>query len=307
MKRAHNRKQLHKRLRAKSADATEPRASKQRNRFALRTILRPFEGASHRRASADIHLYLRTLILSNALPPETILSQVEIASCLDVSRTPVREALRMLQKEGLVSAEPNYRCRVLGFNPQELEALYVSRISNEGISAAVTVQSMTNDDIEKLSALLDELSRDEEEHDFGRWIKNHRRFHEMLFSRANPVLQQRMHFDCQRSDRYVYNAWQSGLTDMFRRAAIEHREIVEACRRRESSMVVSMLTNHLARAGIDILAELAPYWEPTMLRSAAQLILFGAAHLDDSHGAFGGQGGTAARSKLVAPQPREWL
>jgi DNA-binding GntR family transcriptional regulator len=302
MKRAHNTKRFRKRPRVIDAHVANALASKQRKRSPLQTVLRPFEGAGYGRASADIHQYLRTLILSTALPPETILSQVEIANCLKVSRTPVREALRMLQKEGLVSAEPNYRCKVLGFIPQHLEALYVSRICNEGISAAVTVQRMSNDDVEKLSALLDELSRDEKEQNFSRWIENHRTFHEMLFSRANPMLQQRMYFDCQLSDRYVYNAWQSGLTDMFRRAAIEHREILEACRRRQSAVVVSVLANHLARAGIDILAELAPYWEPTTLRSAARLILSGAAHLDDLPSDAAERGSTKA-SKLEIAVP----
>jgi DNA-binding GntR family transcriptional regulator len=242
----------------------------------LEKVLRRFDGAGHRRASSDVHQYLRNQILANLIPPETILSQVEVASCLDVSRTPVREALRMLQEEGLVGAEPNCRCRVLGFNPQELEALYVSRIANEGISAAVTVGGMSDDDLVNLSSLLREMKKDEDGGVFSRWIENHRLFHEMLFSGATPMLRQRMSEDCRRSERYVYNALQSGLTDMFRRAAREHRQIVDACRSRDSASVVEILTNHLARAGIDIIAELAPYWEPKTLRAAARLISAGA-------------------------------
>jgi DNA-binding GntR family transcriptional regulator len=247
----------------------------------LGKILRPIVGDNHRRVAIDVNRYLRDLILSNVLSPETILSQVEVATCLKVSRTPVREALRMLQEEGLISAEPNYRCRVLGFDPRELEALYVSRIANEGISATVTVQSMTDEDLEKLAKLLRQLRKDEEKRDFSRWIKNHRAFHEMLFCRANPLLQQRMHDDCQRSERYVYNAMQSGLMDIFHRAAEEHQEIYEACKRRHSAAVVSMLADHLARAAIDIMAALAPYWEPATLRNAARLIRSGAHHLDE--------------------------
>ena len=255
---------------------------RQRKVPSLRKILRPLVGDNHRRVSVDIHQYLRDQILSNALSPETILSQVEVATCLKVSRTPVREALRMLQEEGLISAEPNYRCRVLGFDPRELEALYVSRIANEGISAAVTVQSMTDEEVEKLAELLRQLSKDEERLNFSRWIKNHRAFHQLLFCRANPLLQQRMHADCQRSERYVYNAMQSGLTDIFRRAAQEHQEIYQACKRRQSAAVVSMLADHLAGAAIDIMAELAPYWEPITLRKAARLMSYGAHHIDDS-------------------------
>jgi DNA-binding GntR family transcriptional regulator len=256
--------------------------SRQRKTPSLRKILRPLVGNNHRRVVVDIHQYLRDLILSNVLSPETILSQVEVATCLKVSRTPVREALRMLQEEGLISAEPNYRCRVLGFDPRELEALYVSRIANEGISAVVTVQSMTDEDVEKLAKLLHQLRKDEEKQNFSHWIKNHRAFHQMLFCRANPLLQQRMHVDCQRSERYVYNAMQSGLTDIFRRAAEEHQEIYQACKRRHAAAVVSMLADHLAGAAIDIMAELAPNWEPTTLRNAARLIRQGAHHLDDA-------------------------
>src|SRR3989304_9302530 len=127
----------------------------------LKKILRPLAGDSHRRASVDIHQYLRDLILSNALPPDTILSQVEVADCLKLSRTPVREALRMLMEEGLVKAEPNYRFPGLGFEPRELEALYVSRIANEGIAGTVTVQNMSDEDVETLAELLRQLRKDE--------------------------------------------------------------------------------------------------------------------------------------------------
>src|SRR3974377_1866164 len=121
-----------------------------RKKPTLQKVLRPLAGNSHRRASVDIHRYLRDLILSNALPPETVLSQVQVADCMKVSRTPVREALRMLMEEGLVEAEPNYRCRVLGFDPRELEALYISRIREEGAPGAATVPNLTHPDIEQM-------------------------------------------------------------------------------------------------------------------------------------------------------------
>jgi DNA-binding GntR family transcriptional regulator len=248
----------------------------------LRAILHPLAGDSHRRASVDIHQYLRDLILTNALPPDTVLSQVEVAHCLEVSRTPVREALRMLMEEGLVKAEPNYRCRVLGFDPRELEALYVSRMANEGIAAIVTVHNMTDRDIEKLAALLRQLNKDERQHNLRRWLKNHREFHRMLFCRANPLLQRRMQLDCQRSERYVYNAMQAGLSDLFRRAAVEHEQIYKACKRRDATNVIALLADHLAGAAVDIMAKFAPDWEPTTLRDAAKLMRSGAMRLQQA-------------------------
>jgi DNA-binding GntR family transcriptional regulator len=249
--------------------------------LALRKLLRPLVGDSHRRASVDIHQYLRNSILANTLPANTILSQVEVAECLKVSRTPVREAFRMLQEEGLISAEPNYRCRVLGFDPEELELLYASRIMNEGISAAITVENMSDAAIEKLSAIFNDMRRDEERQNLDQWILDHRAFHQMLFSGANPKLQRRMNVDCQRSERYVYNSIQSALVDISRRAAVEHREILQACKKRQPALVASLLTRHLSRAGIDILKALAPRWDPITLRTATEFMLCGATHLED--------------------------
>jgi DNA-binding GntR family transcriptional regulator len=249
--------------------------------FVLRKLLRPLAGDSHRRASVDIHQYLRNSILANTLPANTILSQVEVAECLKVSRTPVREAFRMLQEEGLINAEPNYRCRVLGFDPEELELLYASRIMNEGISAAITVANMSDADVEKLSAIFNDLRRDEERQDLDKWIVDYRAFHRMLFSGANPKLQQRMYVDCQRSDRYVYHSRQSALVDISGRAAAEHREILQACKKRQPALVASLLTTHLSRAGIDILQALAPSWDPVTLRTATEFMLCGATRRED--------------------------
>jgi DNA-binding GntR family transcriptional regulator len=264
--------------------AAEPFPQKtveQKKPHSLQQLLRPLVGDSHRRASVGIHQYLRNSILANMLPADTILSQVEVANCLKVSRTPVREAFRMLQEEGLISAEPNYRCRVLGFDPEELELLYASRIMNEGISAAITVENMSDANIEKMSAIFNDMRRDEKQQNLDQWILDHRAFHQMLFSGANPKLQQRMYVDCQRSERYVYNSIQSGLVDIFRRAAVEHGEILQACKKRQPALVAFLLIRHLSRAGIDILKALAPQWDPITLRTAAGFMLSGATHLDD--------------------------
>lgn len=246
----------------------------------LRKILRPLFGDSRRHASVDIQQFLRNSILSNALPPETVLSQVEVAKCLKVSRTPVREAFRMLQEEGLISAEPNYSCRVIGFDPEELELLYVSRIMNEGISALITVENMTDADVKKLNVIFANMTKAEERRSFEDWLKSHRAFHQMLFAGANPKLQQRMCVDCHRSERYMYNALQSGLVNVFRRAAIEHKQLLHACKLRQSAVVAALLARHLAHACTEILKNLAPHWEPATLLTAEAFMLRGATHLD---------------------------
>ena len=62
-----------------------------------------------RQAIPHVHAYLRECILDGTLKPGTKLSQVSLAAQLGISRTPLREVLRMLQEEGLVEIEPNQR------------------------------------------------------------------------------------------------------------------------------------------------------------------------------------------------------
>ena len=59
-----------------------------------------------RQAIPHVHAYLRECILNGTLSPGTKLSQVSLAAQLGISRTPLREVLRMLQEEGLVEIEP---------------------------------------------------------------------------------------------------------------------------------------------------------------------------------------------------------
>ena len=77
-----------------------------------------------RQSVPPLHAYLRSCILDGRLPPGTKLSQATLADQLGVSRTPMREVLRMLQEEGLVTSEPNQRMRVAGLDPVELDSDY---------------------------------------------------------------------------------------------------------------------------------------------------------------------------------------
>ena len=71
--------------------------------------IRKVDLSEARQAIPYVHAYLRECILDGTLTPGTKLSQVSLARQLGISRTPLREVLRMLQEEGLVEIEPNQR------------------------------------------------------------------------------------------------------------------------------------------------------------------------------------------------------
>src|SRR5258708_33025080 len=92
-----------------------------------------------RQAIPHVHAYLRECIRDGTLKPGTKLSQVSLAAQLGISRTPLREVLRMLQEEGLVEIEPNQRTRVAVLDPQELDDVYASRILLETLALSMTI------------------------------------------------------------------------------------------------------------------------------------------------------------------------
>jgi DNA-binding GntR family transcriptional regulator len=83
----------------------------------------------------QVHEQLREAILSGDVRPGEKTSQAELARDLAVGRTPLREAVRMLQSEGLILAEPNRRVEIAKLSVEDAEELYVMRIALE-VSAA---------------------------------------------------------------------------------------------------------------------------------------------------------------------------
>jgi DNA-binding GntR family transcriptional regulator len=77
---------------------------------------------------------------------------------LGVGRTPLREALRMLQREGLVEAEPNHRVRVADFSIPDLEQLYAMRISLEALAIRLTVPHLQKEEPRRLEAYLTQMA-----------------------------------------------------------------------------------------------------------------------------------------------------
>src|SRR2546430_549171 len=112
-----------------------------------------------RQAIPALHAYLRQCVLDGTLTPGTKLSQVALADQLGVSRTPLREVLRMLQEEGLVEIEPNQRTRVAGLDPQELDEVYASRILLETLALSMTLHGFTPANQRQAKQLLTAMPR----------------------------------------------------------------------------------------------------------------------------------------------------
>jgi DNA-binding GntR family transcriptional regulator len=220
-----------------------------------------------------VHAILRERILRGDLPPGSYISQVKLAAELGVNRTPLREALRMLQKERLVRANYNRRVRVAPLTTAELEQLYAMRVAVESVGVRVTVPRLTSADFQRIEALLVEMERHahrETPSDLQRWEAPHRQFHRLLVSHAGEYLLEAITELQDHTERYRDALiLQSPIALVH--GAVDHRTIATACADRDAVTAGTSLALHLSRTALALMAISDPGHEPTALREALRV------------------------------------
>ena len=151
--------------------------------------IRKVEPPEARQAIPHVHAYLRECILDGTLSPGTKLSQVSLAAQLGISRTPLREVLRMLQEEGLVEIEPNQRTRVAGLDPAELDDVYASRILLETLALSMTIGHFGAKARAEAKRMLTTMRRAAKTGDFDAWFGAHTDYHRVCTAAAGESMQ----------------------------------------------------------------------------------------------------------------------
>ena len=108
-------------------------------------------------AAETAYAVLREAIVTNALKPGTRLRADDLAKKLGVSKTPVREALRKLQAEDLITVQPGNALTVKSISEEQLIEIYYTREALEGMAARLAAESAGQIELAKLRAIQDEM------------------------------------------------------------------------------------------------------------------------------------------------------
>jgi DNA-binding GntR family transcriptional regulator len=197
---------------------------------------------------AVAHETLRELILRGDLAPGSELSQVALARRLGLSTTPLREALRQLEAEGLLDAPRNRRPRVRAFEIDDLDSVYASRILLESLALELTVPALADADRAALRGDLAAMRRAGERRQATSWELAHARFHHRLVGGAPAPLREQITTLMARGDRYRRISVRRD--DPRGRAAgdAEHEAIVAACEAGDGAGAAALLAGQLARS-----------------------------------------------------------
>jgi DNA-binding GntR family transcriptional regulator len=206
-------------------------------------------------AAARVAGYLRGAILSGEIAPGEWIRQEEVAERLGASRLPVREALRMLEAEGLAEHERHRGARVPSLSMHEVDVIYRMREQLEQLAIAESIPHLTEAEIRHLEEVQEQIEalRHENKADVARFLELDREFHLAGYSGCR----------IEQLTGSVIRLWNS--TAHHRRAFLtlsgpgrawvinaEHRLLLDAISRRDSVDAERFVAGHIRRTRIEL-------------------------------------------------------
>lgn len=193
-------------------------------------------------SSSDvIYDALRDEIINGHMKAGESIRQEYIAKIFNVSRIPVREALKKLEAQGLVKNERYKGCVVTSLTNEEIEEIYEVRANLEPLIIALSVASMTKETLDEARALCDEFSKEDDSSKWGEW---NRRFHEALYrDSGRPYHLKLIGEASDRIDSYIRA--QLVLTNGMDKARLEHKAILEACEKGDADLAAQLTREHI--------------------------------------------------------------
>ena len=163
---------------------------------------------------------------------------------MGISRTPLREALRILHKEGLVNLAPNKGAYVAEPSIQEIREMFDVMSILEGACAKAATERMTEANLQKIERLHQKLEQHYQMRDHEKYLRVNQRYHSLIQEMTgNKTLNEVINGLRQKILLYRYR--QLYQPERFDRSIQEHRAILEAFRRKDPAAAETAMKTHL--------------------------------------------------------------
>ncbi|MBQ9708649.1 MAG: GntR family transcriptional regulator [Firmicutes bacterium] len=205
-----------------------------------------FDIQNHRPLREMVYEELKMQILTGAIVPGTRMMEVELAENMGVSRTPIREAIRKLEKEGLVTIRPRRGAYASSISTDDMLEILEVRQHMEGLAAYFAASRMTPDELDGLKKLAEKYNTAVEAGDMEGMIEYDTKFHRAIADSCNNKILLQMIEQLQEMVlrfRYIYY-------DTFRRAEnmpVEHQAIMDAIARGDEDAAREAADVHIDR------------------------------------------------------------
>jgi DNA-binding GntR family transcriptional regulator len=131
---------------------------------------------------------IRAAIIEGRLKPNDHITEVTLTAQLGVSRTPVREALILLEREGLVVATPNRGCFVRAFTEKDVDEIFSIRTALENFAGELIIQRLDSPDFDHLNSLIELQRHSTEQGDAKQARRVDLNFHQYLVEKSGHTM-----------------------------------------------------------------------------------------------------------------------
>lgn len=211
------------------------------------------------RLSGNLRDALEEEVATGKLLPGAHLDEVELAKRFRVSRTPIREVLRLLAGEGLVEIRPRRGAVVARVTPARLVEMFEVMAELEAMCARLAARRMTESELRALDDAHEECRVAAVGRDSDGYFYANERFHQSIYRAAHNGFLNEQSLALQRKLR-PYRRLQLRVHDRVHRSFAEHQGILDALHRRDPEVAVTAIRSHILVQGerfADLVADLA--------------------------------------------------
>jgi DNA-binding GntR family transcriptional regulator len=224
----------------RSANNHSPRASAKRRVVNL--------GVEHENLDQKAYQILKTMIMDRQLLPGEKIPQEKLAEDLGISRTPLINALKFLEKEKLVQSIPRRGFFMRTFTQKEMISIFELREVLEGLAARKAAQKITDNQIVQLGKFFKQFAGDKDIDDIRAYAREDRRFHKFLLDiGAKEFLKSIL--ETYNVISYSYQVVSpEGLVRHPRETIREHRAMIDAIAGRDAEAAENLMRRHFQRS-----------------------------------------------------------
>jgi len=199
---------------------------------------------------------LKRFILERQIPPGGKLNEGDLASALGISRTPVREAINRLEKEGLVEIFPQRGAFVVQFSAKDIFELFLIRENLEGLAAYLAAGNINGPSLAKLETCLQGFEEPFSEKDTRRYAREDFKFHQtiVMLSDARRLINlvSALHDHIR-----MFRLTTVGLSGRMKASLAEHRHLLEVLRKKEPEEAERRMREHIRHVRDGVMANVS--------------------------------------------------
>ena len=195
----------------------------------------------------DLVSGLRKDILQGKYPCGFKLTEKAICSEYKVSRTPVREALRQLETEGLIEAIPNRGAFVLGFSEHDIRDIFELRKSCEVQAVKWAIERITDDELDSLEEVFGFMEFYTQKNDFEKMININANFHQHIHAAAHNRILRHLLLSYQQYTEHAKKSQVFG-DEYLSLVLEEHRRIFDAFKTQNVELGIRAMETHMDKS-----------------------------------------------------------